>query len=105
LRAGSGLKVKLVEALAHGVPVVSTRVGAAGVEGPPARFLQISDDPTAFADAILAVTTSRDWAVLSADAIDFARARYSEAAAEQALHSILRLGRMDRSPALADEFR
>jgi succinoglycan biosynthesis protein ExoO len=89
LRAGSGLKVKLVEALAHGVPVVSTSVGAAGVGSPPARSLQVHDDPAAFADAILAVTASRDWSVLSAGAIDFARARYSEPAAEEALRRVL----------------
>jgi hypothetical protein len=38
LRIGSGLKVKLVEALAHGTPVVTTPVGAQGlaaIEPPP----------------------------------------------------------------------
>ena len=74
LRAGSGLKIKLVEALAHGVPVVSTSVGAAGVEAAPPSVVQIRNDPMDFARAIQCVVTAPNWAALSEEAAEFAPA-------------------------------
>jgi glycosyltransferase involved in cell wall biosynthesis len=85
LRAGSGLKVKLIEALAHGVPVVSTSVGAEGVEAAPPEILRIHDEPEGFAEAILALAEPPAWATRSAGAAAFARAHYSESAARAAL--------------------
>jgi glycosyltransferase involved in cell wall biosynthesis len=85
LRAGSGLKVKLIEALAHGVPVVSTSVGAEGVEAASPDILRIHDDPEGFAKAILALTEPSAWPARSVGAAAFARAHYSESAARAAL--------------------
>jgi GT2 family glycosyltransferase/glycosyltransferase involved in cell wall biosynthesis len=45
--SGSGVRVKLLEAFASGIPVVSTRVGAEGLE----PFVALADDPEAFATA------------------------------------------------------
>jgi glycosyltransferase involved in cell wall biosynthesis len=53
LRVGSGLKVKLVEALAHGVPIVTTDVGAQGLASfSPAPFV-VANDARAFANAVV----------------------------------------------------
>ncbi len=52
LQKGTGMKVKLVESLAHGVPVISTTRGLCGL--PPelvARF-EVADDPRMFAETI-----------------------------------------------------
>ena len=43
LRIGGGSRLKILEALAAGTPVVSTRVGAEGLELTPARDLLIAD--------------------------------------------------------------
>jgi O-antigen biosynthesis protein len=50
LRFGSGVKVKTLEALQYGVPVVATRVGAEGL--PPGAPLDLHDDPAACAEAV-----------------------------------------------------
>jgi glycosyltransferase involved in cell wall biosynthesis len=50
---GSGTRLKIVEAMAHGRPVVSTRLGAEGLPiRAPVHYRQ-ADDPVAFAGAIL----------------------------------------------------
>ncbi|WP_165356959.1 glycosyltransferase [Nocardioides zhouii] len=51
---GAGVKFKTVEALCHGVPVVTTTVGAEGIEGED-LYAGLADDPGALADALLAV--------------------------------------------------
>jgi hypothetical protein len=57
LRTGSGLKVKIVEALCHGAAVVTTGIGAQGLSGlGPAPFV-IADDAAAFAAAVAQVLT------------------------------------------------
>jgi glycosyltransferase involved in cell wall biosynthesis len=51
LRLGSGLKIKVVEFLAAGIPTVATNVGAEGVK--PSPFLVVANEPEAFAQACL----------------------------------------------------
>ena len=51
LRFGAGMKGKVVEALRYQVPVVTTSVGAQGLEA-ASSFLPSADDPRAFADQI-----------------------------------------------------
>lgn len=55
MRAGSGMRVKILEAMARGVPVVSTTVGCEGIDVEPGRHLLVADDPAAFADAVIRV--------------------------------------------------
>jgi len=55
MRAGSGMRVKILEAMARGVPVVSTSVGCEGIEVESGRHLLIADEPEAFADAVVRV--------------------------------------------------
>ena len=51
---GAGVKFKTVEALCHGVPVVTTTVGAEGIEGDD-LFAGLSDDPAELAEALVRV--------------------------------------------------
>jgi succinoglycan biosynthesis protein ExoO len=53
LRVGSGLKIKLVEALAHGKPVVATTVTAQGVAHLLAGAVALADTPLDFATQVL----------------------------------------------------
>jgi len=66
LLGGSGSRVKILEAWAHGVPVVSTSKGAAGLEARAGEHLLIADEPEAFAAACAAVMDSpRLWRSLA----------------------------------------
>ena len=53
--SGSGVRVKLLEAFAAGIPVVSTRVGAEGLAANDGEYCALADDPAAFAERILAL--------------------------------------------------
>ncbi|MCG3118710.1 MAG: hypothetical protein ALAOOOJD_00964 [bacterium] len=55
LFAGGGMRIKILEMLAHRKCVVSTSVGCEGIEAANGRELLIADDPTNFAKALLAV--------------------------------------------------
>jgi polysaccharide biosynthesis protein PslH len=51
LLAGGGTRLKILEAAASGVPVVSTSVGAEGLDLEPGEEIAIADDPGDFAEA------------------------------------------------------
>jgi glycosyltransferase involved in cell wall biosynthesis len=51
--SGSGVRVKLLEAYAAGIPVVSTRVGAEGLAMKDGEFCALADDPDGFAERVL----------------------------------------------------
>ena len=50
---GSGVRVKLLEAFAAGIPVVSTAVGAEGLAREDGEFCALSDDPAGFAERVV----------------------------------------------------
>jgi len=52
LRAGSGSRLKILEAMALGRPVVSTTKGAEGLEIEAGKDFLAADDPAAFAESI-----------------------------------------------------
>jgi glycosyltransferase involved in cell wall biosynthesis len=49
IRSGSGVRVKLLEAFASGIPVVSTTLGAEGLARVDGEFCGLADDPAGFA--------------------------------------------------------
>lgn len=53
LRSGSGTRFKLMEALACGCPVVSTNIGAEGLDAVDGQHMLLRDTPSAFADAVI----------------------------------------------------
>lgn len=52
LRIGSGTRLKILEGLAMGKAIVSTTVGAEGLDLRDGEEIFIADEPTAFADAV-----------------------------------------------------
>jgi glycosyltransferase involved in cell wall biosynthesis len=52
LRLGGGTRLKIVEAMAMGKPIVSTRLGTEGIEAVSGRDLLIEDQPEAFAATV-----------------------------------------------------
>jgi glycosyltransferase involved in cell wall biosynthesis len=57
IRVGGGTRIKIIEAWAHGIPVVSTTVGAEGLDCRSGRELLIADSPDGFARACVDVVT------------------------------------------------
>ena len=53
LRAGGGMRVKILNALAQGLPIVSTTLGCEGIAVESGRHLLVADTPEAFAQATL----------------------------------------------------
>ena len=58
LRSGSGTRLKILEALAAQLPVVSTTLGAEGIDVRDDVDLFLRDTPQAFAEAVIAVLHS-----------------------------------------------
>ena len=78
LRIGGGSRLKILESMARGTPVVSTTVGAEGLDVVPGRHLEIADTPEPFADAVVELLTGRDrWRVLANGARDMVERRYT----------------------------
>ena len=59
LRAGSGTRLKILEALAVGKPVVSTRVGREGLAVADGEHLIVADDPVSFAQQTARLISDR----------------------------------------------
>lgn len=53
LRVGSGIKGKIIEAMAFGRPVVTTSVGAEGMGLTPGANVVLADEPEAFSSAVV----------------------------------------------------
>jgi glycosyltransferase involved in cell wall biosynthesis len=51
IRFGSGTRIKILEAFAHRIPVVSTSVGCEGLEAVAGQHLMVADEPDAFASS------------------------------------------------------
>jgi glycosyltransferase involved in cell wall biosynthesis len=71
--SGSGIRVKLMESFACGIPVVSTRLGAEGLAESDGEFCRLADSPEAFAQAVVDL---------------FANPNEAEAMARRARHEI-----------------
>jgi glycosyltransferase involved in cell wall biosynthesis len=78
LRYGAGVKGKVVQSLVHGLPVVTTSIGAEGLNLLDGEHALIADDPQSFASKI--VHLLRDdalWTRLQAQGHAFARSNFS----------------------------
>lgn len=73
VRIGSGIRVKILIALALGVPVVSTTIGNEGIEILDGREILLRDDPDDFAAAAIELARNpalwRSLAIAGKDAV------------------------------------
>jgi GT2 family glycosyltransferase len=85
LRFGAGVKLKVVEALREGVPLVTTPVGVQGLPGLE-DIIPVHDQPQAFAASVLRLLEGdADWTRQSLAQTAYARARFSEQAMRDSL--------------------
>jgi glycosyltransferase involved in cell wall biosynthesis len=75
LLSGSGTRLKILEAMAHGVPVVSTTIGAEGLDVAHGVQLLIADTAEAMAEAVVRLQSDPD---LRARLVENARLRFLE---------------------------
>ena len=61
--SGSGIRVKLLEAFASGIPAVSTSIGAEGLVAGSAAICEIANTPDDFARAVVRILSDRQYAV------------------------------------------
>jgi glycosyltransferase involved in cell wall biosynthesis len=59
LRAGGGMRVKILNALSQGLPIVTTTIGCEGIAVEHGRHLLIADTPQAFAEAVTLLLQDR----------------------------------------------
>jgi O-antigen biosynthesis protein len=85
LRCGAGVKLKVVEALKEGVPLVTTPVGAQGLPG-LAEVASVCGDAASFADSVCALLLDDGlWQQRCVMQLAYARERFSEAALRQSV--------------------
>jgi glycosyltransferase involved in cell wall biosynthesis len=60
LRAGGGMRVKILNALAQGLPIVSTSLGCEGIAVTDGHDILIGDTPDGFATAVLRILDNQD---------------------------------------------
>jgi len=60
LRIGGGTRLKIYEAMASGVPVVSTTIGAEGLKATSGENIILADDPIDFANACITLLQNPD---------------------------------------------
>jgi len=94
LRHGSGTRLKILEAFAYGLPVVSTTIGAEGLDVVNGESILIADDPAEFAQHVVNLFEDRDCASrIAAGGTALFRAKYSpevfSSTVLQIAHSVL----------------
>jgi len=87
--SGSGVRVKLLEAFASGIPAVSTRIGAEGLANVNGELCELADSPDEFARAVVSLFENQEHALAVA-----ARARQK---VETENDATIITGRLERS--------
>ncbi|MEO0329227.1 MAG: glycosyltransferase [Pseudomonadota bacterium] len=90
LRFGAGLKGKIVTALAHGIPVVTTSIGAEGINLTDGKNIIIADTAEEFASAVERLTKDKSlWNSIRAAGLEFVNQTTSRHAGNSILQGIL----------------
>jgi len=91
LRLGAGTRIKVLEAMATGLPVVTTAKGCEGTEAAHGKHLLIADSAEEFADEIIRLIGNEPLAArLTREARRLVETRYSWEMAAATIHQSLR---------------
>jgi len=107
LRFGAGVKGKINQSMAFGVPVVATSVAVDGTELRDREDILVSDDPADFGEALIELYESEElWNRLSENGIRKTRELYSVEAAREKLEFLFsdeHLNCLELSPRIAEQ--
>jgi glycosyltransferase involved in cell wall biosynthesis len=86
LRIAGGVRMKLLDCLARGLPAVSTSLGARGLDFPEGAGCFRQDAPAAFADSVVQLLTEdRLWALTAAAGREYVSEHHSVAKFDEAI--------------------
>jgi O-antigen biosynthesis protein len=107
LRFGAGVKGKINQSMAFGVPVVATSLGVEGTDLRDREDIMVADEPERFARALVELYESEElWNRLSENGIRKTRELYSVEAAREKLRFLFsdqHLNRFESSPSSAQQ--
>ncbi|RZB38068.1 MAG: O-antigen biosynthesis protein [Desulfobacteraceae bacterium Eth-SRB2] len=90
LRYGAGIKGKIVQCMAYGLPVVTTPIGAEGMGSIDGYNVLIAEDEEQFADKVVkAYQDQKLWETLSRNSRTLFEQNYTPDAVKKALHAVL----------------
>ena len=88
--AGTGLKIKTVEAACAGIPSVCLPLAIEGLETVSDKFCRLATDPETFISACLELLTDQDaWNALRASSVELSHERFSESAIYSEVDNLL----------------
>jgi len=97
IRFGAGIKVKVNQSMALGVPTIVTSIAAEGMHLVHEGNAMIADDPDSFAEALVRTWSSRDlWQRLSTNGRQNIRDHFSVEAAARGIDAILEWAGLSR---------
>jgi len=86
IKGGSGIRMKILDGLSAGLPVVSTFFGVSGIDVIDGEEVLLADKPDKFADKVIRILTNKKLAdQLSVKVLKFVADNYSEKKALQVL--------------------
>jgi glycosyltransferase involved in cell wall biosynthesis len=105
LRYGAGIKGKIAQSMGFGLPVVTTSIGAEGMNLIDGEHVLIADSPAAFARAVVRLyTDDLLWERTSLNALLHIQTHFSKAVIQKKLAQIFAAeSRVERSSARSDE--
>jgi glycosyltransferase involved in cell wall biosynthesis len=91
LRVGGGTRIKIFEAMATSIPVVSTRIGAEGLPVRHGESILLADEPAAFAEQIAVLFRQPELGIrLGQAALELVRRHYTWDAVNAVFEGYLR---------------
>lgn len=91
--SGGGTRLKILEAMALGVPVVATSKGAEGLDAQNGEHLLIADDPDAFAKSVIKILEDKSFHDhLSSNAYFFVKKNYAYSTVMPQFINLVELG-------------
>lgn len=90
IQSGTGTRIKLLEAMAHGMPIVTTTKGIEGIQAQNNEHLLIADDPRDFAACVVRLFLDPQLSLrLGTAAREYVEAHHSATAAGSRLREIV----------------
>jgi GT2 family glycosyltransferase/glycosyltransferase involved in cell wall biosynthesis len=90
LRYGAGIKGKITQSIALGLPVVTTTIGAEGIGAADGREMLIADEPAVFAERVVGLCRDDElWSRLSSEGRRLAQREFSVESVSDRMRALL----------------